>query len=179
MDTMKKLTLVLPLLVMISISTHANSNNESFKIATVKTMYDDAIRAALYKDSRADDLDTVFAYSDRELQNAIALIQSDALSRYEGYEYEISNCSDMRYIPKLTVGNAYSNEDVSEVSYQLLNNGKVRASLMVQGNENINSADFVDYKDFELTCQNAICKITDVYDSFGNSAKFSANQACR
>lgn len=85
----------------------------------------------------------------------------------------------MLYIPKLAVGNSYRINEASKISYRLLDNSRVRASIMVQGSENINAANFIEYKDFELTCQNSMCKITDVYDSFGDSAKFFANQACR
>ncbi len=175
---MKTTRLVLALLATLAVSAQADASAEHYKIKTVKLMYDDAIQASK-KDYRNSSLDTVFAYADRELQNAIALIQSDAMSRYEEYEYAISPCSDTVYIPKLAVGNAYSIGEVSAMDYKLLNNGRVRASIMVQGNEDINAADFIEYKDFELTCQGATCKVSDVFDSYGDSAKFEADKACR
>ncbi|MGP5336362.1 hypothetical protein ACTXMM_00135 [Psychrobacter maritimus] len=175
---MRNTRLVLALLATFAATAQANANEELYKIKTIKLMYNDAIRAA-EKDFGNSSLDTVFAYSDRELQNAIALIQSNTMSRYEEYEYAISPCSDTVYIPKLAVGNAYSINEASAINYRLLNNGRVRASIMVQGNEDINAADFIEYKDFELTCQGATCKVSDVFDSYGNSAKFEADKACR
>ena len=156
----------------------ANANYDAYKKNTVKLMYKDTIRAAEYN-SDSDDLDTLFVYSDRELQNAIALIQSDSKSRYEGSEGGITNCNEVRYILKPTTGNGYSITEATAIDYKVLNSGRVRASLTVQGYGNIDDYDFDNFKDFSLTCSGKICKITDVYDPYGESGKLEADKACR
>lgn len=175
---MKNILLALSLLAISSVQANANYDEGDYKKDTIKFMYNSAIKAVEY-DSKSDDLDTLYAYSDRELQNAIGLIKSDSMSAYEGYEYDVSDCNEVRYILQPTTGNGYSIDEVSEVNYRLLNNGRVRASIMLDGNEDIDNSSFMDFKDYSLTCSGESCKITDVYDSDGESGKVAADNTCR
>lgn len=175
---MKKILFVLPLLAATIISTQANFDEGYYKKDTIKFMYHDAIKAGEY-DDRADSLDTLYAYSDRELQNAIALTKSDPMSAYQGYANEITPCNEVRDILNLTTGNGYSVDEIDSMDYRVLNNGRVRASIMVTGNEDIDSSNFTDFKDFSLKCEGESCKITDMYNYIGVSGKLEAEKSCR
>ena len=174
--SMKKIVWLVPLLLALIIPAHANY--DFYKKNTVKLMYKDATIASA-RDYRSDELDTLYTYSDRELQNAIALVQSDSKSRYEGSEDGITNCNEVRYVLKLTTGNGYSITEAKAVDYKVLNNGRVRASLSVEGYGNIDDYDFDNFKDFSLTCSGESCKITDIYDYRGESGISAADKHCR
>ena len=153
-------------------------NNDSHKKDIIKFLYRDAV-LSLKNDDTAEELDTLFAYADRDLQNAIALVKADSMNTYDGYADEISDCSEVRYILNLSVGNGYSIDEAADVKYKVLDNGNVRASILLEGDEDIADSDFNNYKDFSLKCSNEGCNITDMLDSYGDSALQAVELACR
>ena len=153
-------------------------SNDNHKKDIIRFLYRDTI-LSLKNDDRAEDLDTLFAYADRDLQNAIALVKADSMNTYDGYADEISNCSEVRYILNLSVGNGYSIDEAADVKYKVLDNGNVRASILLDGDEDIGDSDFNNYKDFSLSCSSEGCKITDMLDSYGDSALQAVELACR
>ncbi|MES1965439.1 hypothetical protein M0N77_08900 [Psychrobacter sp. AH5] len=153
-------------------------NNDSHKKDIIKFLYRDAV-LSLKNDDTAEELDTLFAYADRDLQNAIALVKADSMNTYDGYADEISDCSEVRYILNLSVGNGYSIDEAADVKYKVLDNGNVRASILLEGDEDIADSDFNNYKDFSLKCSDEGCKITDMLDSYGDSALQAVELACR
>lgn len=154
------------------------ADNDGHKKDVIKFLYRDAV-LSLSKDYSADELDTLFAYADRDLQNAIALVKADSMNTYEGDAVEVSDCSEVRYILGLAVGNGYSIDEAAEVTYNVLDNGNVRASILLNGDEDSNAADFDNYKDFLLRCSGDGCKITDIFDSYGSSALQAVEESCR
>ena len=154
------------------------ASTDSHKKDVIKFLYRDAI-LSLKNDLSAEDLDTLFAYADRDLQNAIALVKADSMNSYEGDADEISDCNEVRYILNLSVGNGYSIDEAADVKYNVLGNGRVRASIMLHGDEDIEDSQFDNYKDFALSCSSDGCKITDIYDSYGESALQTVEDACR
>ena len=144
----------------------------------IKFLYRDAV-LSLKNDDTAEELDTLFAYADRDLQNAIALVKADSMNTYDGYADEISDCSEVRYILNLSVGNGYSIDEAADVKYKVLDNGNVRASILLDGDEDIADSDFNNYKDFSLKCSDEGCNITDMLDSYGDSALQAVELACR
>lgn len=153
-------------------------NNDSHKKDIIKFLYRDAV-LSLKNDDTAEELDTLFAYADRDLQNAIALVKADSMNTYDGYADEISDCSEVRYILNLSVGNGYSIDEAADVKYKVLDNGNVRANILLDGDEDIADSDFNNYKDFSLKCSDEGCKITDMLDSYGDSALQAVELACR
>ena len=153
-------------------------NNDSHKKDIIKFLYRDAVLS--HKNNyHSEDLDTLFAYADKDLQNAIALVKADSMNSYEGYETEISACNEVRYILNLSVGNGYSIDEAADVKYKVLDSGNVRASIMLDGDEDIEDSEFNNYKDFSLNCSSEGCKVTDMFDSEGNSALQAVENACR
>lgn len=156
----------------------SNSGNDAYKKDTIKFLYRDT--ALSYKnDYRTDGLDTLFAYADKDLQNTIALVKADAMNTYENGDGELSLCSEIRYILNLNVGNGYSIDEAADVKYKTLSNGHVRASILLEGDEDIEDSNFDSYKDFSLSCTDEGCKITDMFDSYGSSAIQEADKYCR
>lgn len=153
-------------------------SNDNHKKDIIKFLYRDAV-LSLKNDDTAEELDTLFAYADRDLQNAIALVKADSMNTYDGSEYEISDCSEVRYILNLSVGNGYSIDEAADVKYKVLDNGNVRASILLHGDEDITDSDFNNHKDFSLKCSSEGCKITDMLDSYGDSALQAVELACR
>ena len=153
-------------------------SNDNHKKDIIKFLYRDAV-LSLKNDDTAEELDTLFAYADRDLQNAIALVKADSMNTYDGYADEISDCSEVRYILNLSVGNGYSIDEAADVKYKVLDNGNVRASILLEGDEDIADSDFNNYKDFSLKCSDEGCKITDMLDSYGDSALQAVELACR
>ena len=153
-------------------------NNDSHKKDIIKFLYRDAV-LSLKNDDTAEELDTLFAYADRDLQNAIALVKADSMNTYDGYADEISDCSEVRYILNLSVGNGYSIDEAADVKYKVLDNGNVRASILLDGDEDIRDSEFNNYKDFSLKCSDEGCQITDMLDSYGDSALQAVELACR
>lgn len=175
---MKNTLLFISLTTALLLSACDKADYEAHKKDTIKFMYRDAVMA-IKNDHRADILDTLFAYSDKDLQNSIALVKADAINTYEGNGNDISNCNETRYIFNLTTGNGYSIEEVKDVNYKVLSNGMVRASTMLEGDENIDDSNFEEFKDFSLDCSEDGCKITDIYDNSGHSAKLTVDESCR
>lgn len=152
--------------------------NDAHKKDVIKFLYRDAA-LSLTNDNNANDINTLFAYADRDLQNAIALVKADSMNTYEGYADEISNCNAVYSLIHLSVGNGYSINEAADVKYKVLDNGNVRASILLDGDEDIDAADFNSYKDFSLSCSSEGCKITDMFDSYGDSALQAVEDACR
>ena len=175
---MKKLILALPLLVVIMSPTYAQSNEGFYKKNTVKLMYKDATIASA-RNYRTDELDTLYAYSDRELQNAVALTKSDAMNPYQEGGNDISPCSATRETLNLSTSNGVGLDEMAGINYTLLSNGRVRVSMMLTDDYDINSPDFTDFRDFSLICDGEACNIIDIYDSYGESGKTAADKYCR
>ena len=153
-------------------------NNDGHKKDIIKFLYRDTI-LSLKNDDRAEDIDTLFAYADRDLQNAIALVKADSMNTYDGYADDISACNEVRYILNLSVGNGYSIDEAADVKYKVLDSGNVRASILLDGDEDIEDGNFDNYKDFSLNCSSEGCKITDMYNSYGDSALKAVEDSCR
>ena len=153
-------------------------SNDSHKKDIIKFLYRDAV-LSLKNDHNSQDLDTLFAYADKDLQNAIALVKADSMNTYDGYADEISECNEVRYILNLSVGNGYSIDEAADVKYKVLDNGNVRASILLDGDEDIEDSNFDSYKDFSLSCSSDGCKVTDMFDSYGDSALQAVELACR
>ena len=153
-------------------------SNDNHKKDIIKFLYRDAV-LSLKNNPNAEDLDTLFAYADKDLQNAIALVKADSMNTYDGYADEISDCSEVRYILNLSVGNGYSIDEAADVKYKVLDNGNVRASILLDGDEDIRDSEFNNYKDFSLKCSDEGCQITDMLDSYGDSALQAVELACR
>lgn len=154
------------------------ANNDNHKKDIVKFLYRDGA-LSLINNPNAEEIDTLFAYADRELQNAIALVKADSMNTYDGYADEISACSEVRYILNLSVGNGYSIDEAADVKYKVLDNGQVRASILLDADDDIEDSNFNNYKDFSLSCSGDGCKITDMYDSYGYSALQAVEEDCR
>ena len=175
---MKNPAFILPLVATLLLPACTNTSNDAHKKDTIKFLFRDTV-LSLKNDRKADDLDTLFAYADKDLQNAIGLIKADSMNVYDGYGNDISSCNEVRYILNLSVGNGYSIDEAADVKYKVLSNGNVRASIMLEGDEDIEDSNFEDYKDFSLNCSGEGCKVTDMYDSAGNSAIQDVDKYCR
>lgn len=145
-------------------------DDSELKKDTIEHLYRDTVLSYNTDDS-ADGIDTLFNYADKKLQSAIMLVKADI----DG----ISDCNQVRYILNLTVGNGYSIEEAADVKYRILDNGKIRASILFQGDEDIDDSSFDSYKDFSLSCSSGSCKVTDMFDSEGNSAIQDVDKYCR
>ncbi|WP_201535237.1 hypothetical protein [Psychrobacter ciconiae] len=160
------------------LSACANATTDTAKLNTIKALYEDTIKA-LSSDFDNDSLDTLALYANTELQQAIRVVKADSMNASND-DYDVfSNCSETRYIMNLTVGNGYSIDEAADVNYQLLKNGRVRASVLMMGDENINAADFDNFKDFALSCTNNHCKISDMFENTGESAIQTAALYCK
>lgn len=170
---MKRVICVFPLLI--ASMGPALANSDTMKISTVKNMYSKAIKESR-NERYEDSLDILFKYADKGLQNAIGLSKINRHDEDGG----LTLCFGEAY-ETLALG-ASNNWDIDEakgISYKVLKNGKVRASIKYIGNENINSPKFLAYKDFSLQCTASSCKITDVSDFRGFSGKLRAEKLCR
>lgn len=162
---MKPVFFALPLAILVSIP--AVASTDSIKIQTVKNMYN----AAIKKNQRGDDLDTLgtlFKYADKGLQNAIGLAQISSSTDDEGY---FSECHGVYENLSLSPSNGWGLDEAKSISYKVLNNGRVRASIKFP--------DGSLYKDLALQCTSGSCKVTDSFDSDNNSAKSMAERLCR
>ena len=167
---MKKIIFVLPLIMLSICPALADSGN--MKIKTVKDMYNAAIKIDR---SSGDISDALFKFSDKNLQNAVALSQLNSTDEDGG----LSDCFSAFETLDLGASNGYSLYEAKAIDYKLLKNGRVRANIKYTGKENINSSKFISYKDFSLKCSGSSCKITDVYDFSGVSGKSKAEKSCR
>lgn len=87
--------------------------------------------------------------------------------------------SEVGYILNLSVRNGYSIDEAADVKYKVLDSGHVRASILLDGDEDIEDGNFDNYKDLSLNCSSEGCKINDMFDSYGNSALQAVELACR
>ena len=163
---MKRVICVLPLLVMFMVPALADSGD--LKIKTVKNMYNAAIKSS-QNGQDLDTLDTLFKYSDRNLQNAVALSR---ISRMSDDGMDLSECHSAYETLIINPSNGFSIDEAQNIKYKLLNNGKVRASVKYSGN-------YTGTKEFSLQCSSGNCKITDVFESNGYSGKLNAEKLCR
>ncbi len=163
---MKRVICVLPLMLMCMVPALADSGD--LKIKTVKNMYNAAVKASL-SGQDVDTLDTLFKYSDRNLQNAVALSR---ISRMSDDGMDLSECHSAYETLIINPSNGFSIDEAQNINYKLLNNGKVRASVKY-------TSEYTGIKDFSLQCSSGSCKITDVLESDGYSGKLNAEKLCR
>ncbi|ALF60111.1 hypothetical protein [Psychrobacter urativorans] len=174
---MKKLILALPLLAAIISPTHAQANEGVYKTNTIKRMYRDAA-ITMKKYDNADELNTIYAYSNRELQNAVAITKADAINFLEENGGMVSYCNEVRAILSLSEGDESILES-NGLDFVLLKNGRVRTNMYTKHYKNLNSPDYLFFKDFSLKCEGASCKVTDIYNHTGESGMSAANKYCR
>ena len=175
---MKKLILALPLLAAIISPTHAQANEGVYKTNTIKRMYRDAA-VAEEKYYAADQLDTIYAYSNRELQNAIAITKADAMNPPTAEGGIISDCIEVRNTLHLSASISSAMHEIVGTNFVLLKNGRVRANMVLMSYDDPSSPNFTNFKDFSLKCEGASCKVTDIYDYRGESGISDANKYCR
>lgn len=164
---MKKFICALPLIVIVSTSP-AIADNGNLKIKTVKDMYNSAIKSSRNGQDE-DTLDTLFKYSDRNLQNAVALSR---ISRMSDDGMDLSDCHSAYETLIINPSNGFSIDEAQNINYKLLKNGKVRANIEY-------TSEYTGTKDFSLQCNSDNCKITDVFESDGYSGKLNAEKLCR
>ena len=155
----KNFYFALPLLIASISPALADSGN--LKISTVKNMYNDTIKLNR-KNQDIDNLDTLFKYADKSLQDAVALSNMNRMGE-DQQEDEYTECHDAFEEFKFGVGNGRGLEEAKSISYKLLTNDRVRASINYTGKDNINSSKFENYVDYSLKCTGSSCKITDMY----------------
>ena len=169
---MKKLVCLLPLLIVSMTPAFADSG--SLKVKTVKNMYNTAINTSRNGQDE-DTLSTLFKYSDKNLQNAVALTR---ISRMNDDGDGLSECFSAYETLIINPSNGFSIDESENINYKLLNNGKVRASVKY-------TDDYTGVKDFSLSCNSSSCKVTDVFDVFdvfdvnGVSGRLNAEKLCR
>ena len=116
-----------------------------------------------------DTLSTLFKYSDSNLQNAVALTRISRMD-YEGDD--LSDCFSAYETLIINPSNGFFIDESRNISYKILNNGKVRAGVKY-------SDSYTGYKDFSLSCNGSSCKVTDVSDLDGASGRLKAEKLCR
>lgn len=161
---MRLVFFALPLAILMS--SPAVASTDSIKIKTVKNMYN----AAIKKNQRGEDIDTLetlFKYADKGLQNAIGLSNISKMTD----DGDLSECHDAYENLSLSPSNGWGLEEAKSVSYKVLNNGRVRASIKFP--------DGSIYKDLALQCTSSSCKVSDLFDLDNNSAKSMAEKLCR
>ena len=174
---MKKLILALPLLAALISPTHAQANEGVYKTNTIKRMYRDAA-ITMKKYDNADELNTIYAYSNRELQNAVAITKADAINFLEENGGMVSYCNEVRDILSLSAGDEALLES-NGIGFTLLKNGRVRTNMFTKRYKNLNSPDYIFFRDFSLKCEGASCKVIDIYNHTGESGISAANKHCR
>lgn len=120
---MKKIIYVLPLMIVGMMP--ALANNDALKIKTVKNMYDTAVKASRTGQD-IDTLDSLFKYSDKDLQNAVALSR---ISRMSDDGMELTECHSAYETLIINPSNGFSIDEAQNVDYKVLSNGQVRASV--------------------------------------------------
>ena len=165
------------LLLLVASFSPAVADNGSVKTNTVKNMYNDTIKLNR-KGQDIDNLDTLFKYADKSLQNAVALSNMNRMDE-EQQEDEYTECHDAFEEFRLGIGNGRGLEEAKSISYKLLTNGRVRASINYTGKDNINSSKFTNYVDYSLKCTGSSCKITDMYYANSSSSKSYVEKVCR
>lgn len=82
--------------------------NDALKKDTIEFLYRDTVLSYGNNENVVDDLDTLFTYANKDLQNAIALVKADPLNTGDNYTNGMTDCNEVRYILKLDVGNGGS-----------------------------------------------------------------------
>ncbi len=163
---MKKLIYVLPLMIISMMPAFADTN--TLKIKTVKNMYNTAVKASA-NGQDVDTLDSLFKYSDRDLQNAVALSR---ISRMSDDNMELTECHNAYETLIINPSNGFAIDEAQNISYKVLSNGRVRASVKY-------TSEYTGIKDFSLKCNGSSCKVTDVLNSEGDSGRQGAEKLCR
>ena len=163
---MKRFIYILPLIIIGMMPAFADNN--ALKIKTVKNMYNTAVKASRTGQD-IDTLDSLFKYSDKDLQNAVALSR---ISRMSDDGMELTECHSAYETLIINPSNGFSIDEAQNVDYKVLSNGRVRASVKY-------TSEYTGLKDFSLKCSSDSCKITDVLNSEGDSGKQNAEKLCR
>ena len=146
----------------------AFADTNTLKIKTVKNMYNTAVKASA-NGQDVDTLDSLFKYSDRDLQNAVALSR---ISRMSDDGMELTECHSAYETLIINPSNGFSIDEAQNINYKVLSNGRVRANVKYTN-------EYSGIKDFLLECDGSSCKITDVLNSEGDSGKQTAEKLCR
>ncbi len=165
------------LLLLVASFSPAVADSGNVKTNTVKNMYNDTIKLNR-KGQDIDNLDTLFKYADKSLQNAVALSNMNRMDE-DQQEDEYTECHDAFEAFSLGTSNGFGLEEAKNISYKLLKNDRVRASINYTGKDNINSPKFMNYVDYSLKCTSSSCKITDIHDTDGSSMKSYVEKVCR
>lgn len=164
---MKAILLVLPLLGFLS--TSALANDQIKKLQTIKSMYSEILNPY---DFRYDETPNIYKYSDRDYQNIIALAVADMP---EGNpDGDMTYCDDERSTHLTLI--PIEDYDLVDVHYRSLRNGNIRAVMEYSDHP---ASDI--YVDFSLDCQSYgnTCKITDMINHRGSSARVAIEKECR
>lgn len=171
MDTMKGKIALLALLM----ATQASYANDDLKLSTVENMYNEAL-AEMSANEDYDISKTLYKYADRALQNAVSIANMNNTIQYADGSSDLTECFDAFEALSLVEGNGYFLSDADHINYSMVGKGRVRAeTVFPDGRGGYNNA----YKDFSLTCDANDCKISDIYDFNGDSAKLLAEKLCR
>jgi hypothetical protein len=163
------------LLAIALMATQASYANDDVKLSTVENMYNEAL-AELAADEDYDLDKTLYKYADRNLQQAISMVTSNSTIQYDDGSSELTECFDAVEAMKLVEGNGYMLNDADHIDYSMVSKGRVRAeSIFPDGMGGYDKS----YKDFSLTCDANECKVSDIYDFNGDSAKLIAEKLCR
>lgn len=145
------------------------------KYATVAKMYSDMMLDKYNEESHT--LSYLYNYSDKDLKESITLVKENISKNSQSLD-RVKSCEKAILILNLFPSTSYKLDNNLVIDYIILANGKVRSSMLVKDNENINNFKFGTFKDFSLNCQKGSCKITDVFDSEGKSAKTLIQELC-
>lgn len=131
-------------------------------------MYNTVIKAS-HNDQDIDTLCTLFNNSDSILQNALYLAKFGRMSD-DGMGMSESHSA----YEALTINpsNGFFINEAQGIKHRVLDNGRVRATISYPDGVS-------GIRDFSLKCSSNSCKITDVFDSNGDSGKQSAERLCR
>lgn len=169
---MKSKIALLALSLMATSLVHAN---DDLKLSTVENMYNEAL-AELSANEDYDIDKTLYKYADNGLQKALSMASSNSTIQYEDGSSDLTECFDAVEAMKLVEGNGYMLNDADHINYSMVGKGRVRAeSIFHDGMGGYDKG----YKDFSLTCDANDCKVSDIYDFNGDSAKLLAEKLCR
>lgn len=172
MDTM---TGKIALLALSLMATQASYANDDLKLSTVENMYNEAL-AELAANEDYDIDKTLYKYADRNLQHAMGMASSRSTIQYKDGSSELTECFDAVEAMKLVEGNGYLLSDADHIDYSMVSKGRVRAeSIFLDGMGGYDKS----YKDFSLSCDANECKVSDIFDFNGDSAKLMAEKLCR
>ena len=146
------------------------------KYNVVSRMYSDAVMNK-YNESN-DTLDHLYKYSDKKLKSIILLTKERSTDDFISLNNKRS-CMIAINTLDLIPSTSYKLDDILETDFKILQNGNVRARMLVKGYKDIDRYNFGTFKDFSFNCENGSCMITDVFDFKGNSAKMLVQELCQ